>query len=92
MTLNLVPTKWFCHKVYSCAGPNSFKSEDMAIVKVFCGQMDGQMDGQTDGPKTICPQSIEAGNKKDSNEKAVAKILWECRNIAHREHFLHLSH
>ena len=68
MTLNLVPTERSCHKVYSCEieGRKSYQLNNIANVKVFGDkqtdkQINGQIDGQTDRPKTICPQSTDAG-------------------------------
>ena len=39
-------------------GPDSYRSKNMANVKVFADKL---THGQTDGQKTISPRSIDAG-------------------------------
>ena len=60
MTLNLVPTEGlvtkFTHVKHE--SPISYKSKDMANVKVFA---DKQTYRHTDGPKAICPRPTDAG-------------------------------
>ena len=56
MSLNLVPTKRSCCKVYTCVVltlTNQNKRNGQS--ECFCGQTNGRTDGRTDGPKIICP-------------------------------------